>query len=264
MHRFASATLAALTFTVVSCTDTNSPITQDLADESLAMTLAGLDVDPNASTSGGHTATAPAPTCAWNATTMWNTCTGTHNGLTITRQMQFLNGAGTPQQRPDSTTTSMKARTTVTGTTTFTNATTNGPTITTVVNRNSDETVTGLARNSTQRVVNGTASGTENSTGTDARGTIAVDRTFADTTTNMTFASPPTPTAPYPLSGTITRNIASSVKVNDATAKSYTAREVHTFAAGGRLTVVTTMNGHIRTCVFQLGPTRTAPTCTQG
>jgi hypothetical protein len=241
--------------------DTTVPITQEQADESLATTLAGIVVDPNAETAGGHTATAPAPTCSWNATTMWSTCTGTNNGLTITRQMQFLNAAGTPQQRPDSTTNSMKAKTTVTGTTSFTHTATNGPTITTTVSRNSDETVTGLAKSSTQRVVNGTASGTENSTGTDSRGTITVARTYADTTKDMTFKSPPDTAARFPLSGTITRNIASSVTVGDAAAKSYTSREVHKFEAGGKLTVTTTMNGQTRTCVIQLG-SKTKPTCT--
>ncbi len=263
MRRFAPALLASLTFALVSCMDPGSPSTQQQADEALAMTLLGLDVDPNATTAGGHTADAPSVTCSWNATTLWTTCTSTNRGLTVTREMQFLNPAGTPQQRPDSTTNSMRAKTTVTGTTTFTNPATNSPTITTTVNRNSDETVTGLARSSTQRVVNGTASGSENSTGTDSRGTIAVARTFADTTTNMTFTSPHNPLAPYPVSGRITRNVSSTVTVGDAAARSYTSREVHTFAAG-RLTVVTTMNGHTRTCVFQLGPTKSAPTCTQG
>ena len=262
--RFAApAVIAALSLTLVSCTDSNSPLTQEQVDESLATTLEGIGVDPNAETAGGHTATAPAATCSWNATTMWSTCTGTNNGLTITREMQFLNAAGTPQQRPDSTTSSMKAKTTVTGTRTYTNPAAGSPTITTTVDRSSDETVTGLAKGSTQRAVNGTANGTENSTGTDSRGTITVARTYADTTKDMTFKSPPDSTARFPLSGTITRNLSSSVKVNDAAAKSYTSREVHTFEAGGKLTVRTTMNGQTRTCVIQLG-VKQPPTCTQG
>jgi len=216
-------------------------------------------------TQQGHTATPPAVTCTFDAVTKWNTCTSTNNGLTITRQMQFLNASG-PQQRPDSSTISMKAKTKVAGTINFTAQQTGGPTGTTTVDRNSDETVTGLGPTSNQRVVNGTSSGTENSEGTDSRGTVTVSRTFADTTTNMTFSQHPLlppGNAMYPLSGTIKRYVYASVKLNGGTAKTYTSNEVLTFETGGKLTVTTTMNGQTRTCVSQLG-SKTKPTCTQG
>lgn len=261
MRTTAAVALAALSLTLVSCNEaTTTP--QEQLDESLATTLAGISVDPNAEITGGHTATPPSLSCSYDATTKWSTCTATQNGLTITRQMQFLNASGA-QQRPDSTTTSMKARTAVTGTITFTAQQTGGPSGTTTVNRNSDETVTGLGPSSTQRVVNGTAGGTENSEGTDSRGTVTVTRVVMDTTTNLTLPSPPVPGAMFPTSGTIKRYVYASVKLNDGTPRTYTSQELHTFEPGGKLTVVTTMNGQTRTCVIQLG-TKTKPTCTQG
>src|SRR5204862_445784 len=143
----------------------------------------------------------------------------TQNGLTITRQMQFLNGAGTPQQHPDSNTRSMNANTTVTGTVTITSQVAGGPNGTTSVNRVSSETVTGLGPASTQRVVNGTATGAEDSDGSDWRGTLSIKRTYADTTKDMTLASPPNQAAPFPVSGTIIRNVKAKVAVNGGAEK---------------------------------------------
>jgi len=263
MRYSASAVLAALSFALVSCTDANTPITQEQADEALATSLSGVGVDPNAETAGGHTATPPSVTCTWDASTNWTTCASTQNGLTVTRQMQFLTGAGTPQQRPDSNTRTMNSKTAIAGTISITSQMTGGPTGTTTVNRVSTESVTGLGPSSTQRVVNGTATGTEDSQGTDSRGTMSVKRTYTDTTKDMTLTSPPNPTAPYPVSGTVIRNVTAKVAINDGAAKDYTSREVQTFEAGGKLTVTTTMNGKTRTCVIQLG-TKTAPVCTQG
>ena len=265
MRHTAPAALVALSIALVSCFDSTNPVTQEQTDESLAVFVVGAGIDPNAETSGGHTATPPAVTCSWNATTMWNTCTSTHNGLTMTRQMQFLNGAGVAQQRPDTSTRSMKARSTVTGTASITSPHPGGPTGTTTVNRVSEETVTGLGPASTQRVVNGTGSGTEDSQGTDARGTVAVRRQYADTTKNMTLTSPPNPLSPWPLSGTVIRNIKATVTMNGTTAKDYTSREEKTFEAGGKMTIKTTMNGQTRTCVVQMSTTtRPTPVCTQG
>src|SRR5262245_23934723 len=130
MRYTATFALAAVSFALVSCSDATNTTPQEQIDESLATTLAGVGVDPNAETAGGHTATAPAITCSYDAATKWSTCTSTQNGLTITRQMQFLNASGA-QQRPDSTTTSMKAKTAVTGTINFTAQQTGGPSGTT-------------------------------------------------------------------------------------------------------------------------------------
>jgi hypothetical protein len=260
----AAVSIAALTV-VYACSDATTPNTQ--ADEAFAIAVSGSGVDPNAETAGGHTATPPAVTCSYDATAKWTTCgPSTQNGLTVTRQMQFLDGSGTAQQRPDTSTRSMKSKTTVTGTLTMKTATPTGTTTatgTTTVNRNSEETVTGLGPSSTQRVVNGTATGSEDSQGTDTRGTMAVKRTYADTTTGMTFPAVFNLLNPFPIAGSIVRSVKSSVTLNGGTPKEYTAREVATFEAGGKLTVKTTVNGQTRTCVIQLG-TLSAPVCTQG
>jgi hypothetical protein len=274
----ATASIAALTV-LYACSDATTPNTQ--ADEAFAISVSGSGFDPNAETTGGHTATPPAVTCSFDATTKWTTCgPSTQNGLTVTRQMQFLDGSGTAQQRPDTSTRSMKSKTTVTGTLTMTaptgtgTPTTGTPTTgtpatgtpatgTTTVNRSSEETVTGLGPSSTQRVVNGTATGSEDSQGTDTRGTMTVKRTYADTTTGMTFPAVFNLLNPFPTAGTVVRNVKSSVTLNGGTPKDYTAREEKTFAAGGKLTVKTTVNGQTRTCVIQLG-TLSAPVCTQG
>jgi len=172
--------------------------------------------------------------------------------------VQFFDGAGNALLRADTSVRSMKSKTTISGTATITSPTATG---TTTVNRVSNETVTGLAPSSTQRVVNGTATGTEDSEAKDARGTMTVKRQYADTTRAMTLSSLPSATNPWPLSGTVIRNIKASVSLNGATAIDYTTREVQTYEAGGKLTITTTMNGRTRTCVLQLGST-TAPACT--
>lgn len=259
------AALAVLSFALVSCTDTTNPAIQEQIDESLATTVAGAGVDPNAETYGGHTAAPPAVTCSWDATTKWTTCSSTHNGLTVTRQMQFLNGAGVAQQKPDTSTRSMKSKTTVTGTTPIKSPVPGGPTGTTTVSRQSEETVTGLAPTSKQRVVNGTASGNEDSQATDAKGTHTVKRQYADTTKDLTLTSPPNPLAPWPVAGTVTRNIKATVTPSGGAAKDYISREVHTFEAGGKVTIKITTNGQTRTCVIQMGTTpKSPPVCTQG
>lgn len=255
------ASVAVFSALLLSCSETTTPITQEQSDQLLAATVAGATVDPNAETAGGHTpATVPAVSCTMNATTKTMTCASKTNGLNITREVQFFNGAGAAQLKPDTSTRSMKSKTTVSGTATITSPNATG---TTTVNRVSIETVTGLGPASTQRVVNGTASGTEDSEGKDARGTMSVKRQYADTTKDMTLSSSPTPLAPFPLSGTTNRNIKASVSLNGAAAKDYTTREVLTYEAGGKLTIKTTMNGQTRTCVLQLG-SKTAPVCNQG
>ena len=134
---------------------------------------------------------------------------------------------------------------------------------TTTINRTSNEMVTGLGPSSTQRVVNGTATGTEDSDGTDSRGTMAVQRTYTDSTIAMTFAAAFNPASPWPISGKIVRNVTATATFNAGTPKNYTSREEKTFEAGGKVTMKLTINGQTRTCVGQLGST-TPPVCTQG
>lgn len=249
-----AVSLAALSATLFACSDATPPISQAQADETLATLISGATVDPNAVTEGGHTATTPKVSCTYDATTKWTTCgPTTQNGMTVTRQVQFLDGKGNAQQRPDTATRSMKSKTTVTGTITMKNGSTK-------VNRTSEETVTGLGPASTQRVVNGTASGTEDSKVTDTRGTMTMSRQYADTTKNLTFSSSMTPLSPWPTAGSVVRQMKSTAKLNDGTPKDYASREERTYEAGGKVTIKTTINGQTRTCVVVMGTTA-KPTC---
>ena len=94
MRIAAPAAFAALSFALVACTETTTPLTQYQADESVATSIAAAGMDPNAETSGGHTATPPAVSCAWNATTKWTTCTSTQNGLTMAPGVLAMANAG--------------------------------------------------------------------------------------------------------------------------------------------------------------------------
>lgn len=263
MKRALSAvSLAAAAALLYACTDTTGPTAEELADHELATTISATSVDPNAETAGGHTATDPKSTatmtCTYDATSQWTTCTSTQNGMTISRQVQFLTATGATQQKPDANTVSMKSKTSITGTivrtgTSFIDST--------KVNRTSDETVTGLGPSSTSRVVNGTASGTEDSKVIDSsRGTMTMQRVYADTTNALTFTSPPDMTKPWPVSGSIIRSMTATGKLNDGPSKTYSSRIEQTFAAGGLMTIKTTVNGVTHTCTVQLGGTA-KPTC---
>src|SRR5258708_9545779 len=123
---------------------------------------------------GGPNATSAS--CTYNATSGANTCTDTHNGVTVTRTIVYKTAAGTAQAKQDSTTNSIATHVDATPTLTRRNgATTN-------VANSSDRLVTGLAVGSTQRTVNGTSKGNETSTGKDTAGPFTVGRAIRDTT----------------------------------------------------------------------------------
>jgi hypothetical protein len=257
----------AVSSLLLSCAEGTAPLTQEEADELLATAIAGVGVDPNSETAGGHTGTLPTSgagkviTCSIDAATKTATCTHTDRGFSISREIRFFDGAGNPQSHPDTSTRSMSSKTTVSGTGAFSGP--NGATGTTTVNRVSNETVTGLGPGSTQRVVNGTAAGTENTTATDSRGTVTVARTYADTTFALTLPSPPTLQNPWPVSGRIVRNMTATVTLTGSAPKNYSSLEEQTFAPVGKLTIKSTMNGVTRTCEVQLG-SRAKPVCTAG
>jgi hypothetical protein len=272
MKRSVAVASIAVLAIASACSETTTPITQDQADEIVAVALGGSDFDPNAATSAGRPLNPPSPNCTYNATTMWITCgPTTNNGITVTRQHQFLNAAGEPQQRPDSNTRSQRNKTTVTGTITM-HVPPGAPPLTgtTTIVRNSDEIVTGMGPGATTRVANGTGSGSEDSQFTDQRGAMLVKRTYADTTSGLTFPAHFNPESPWPLAGTIVRNINAKASLNGVALKDFASREVHTFATGGKLTIVTTMNGKTRTCQIQMvKPTNPPspppkPICTEG
>jgi hypothetical protein len=137
----------------------------------------------------------------------------TRGGLSATTVYTLTSAGGAPQTQLDSTTNTVRTRTTVTGTATRGR---DGSVTATVDNR-SDRTVTGLAAGSAQRTVNGWAVGSENSTGTNRDGKAFTSvRSSADTTTGLVIPVPATgPT--YPTAGRVVRSMAVSMTVDGAT-----------------------------------------------
>jgi hypothetical protein len=180
------------------------------------------------------------------------TCTSTHRGLTITRLLTFTSASGATQTALDSTTNTVRARTTVSGTTTRRDS------VTAVVSHASDQTVSGLARGSTQRTVSGTSAGTENLAGKDSAG-VAFTATRAIGDTIVGIVIPVQSGRPsYPTAGTVTRSLRVSV-TSAGTTKSSSRREVITYDGSSTAKVVITQDGSTRTCTLPLPHGR--PTC---
>jgi hypothetical protein len=180
------------------------------------------------------------------------TCTSTHRGLTITRMLTFTSASGATQTALDSTTNTVRARTTVSGTTTRRDS------VTAVVSHASDQTVSGLARGSTQRTVSGTSAGTENLAGKDSAG-VAFTATRAIGDTIVGIVIPVQSGRPsYPTAGTVTRSLRVSV-TSAGTTKSSSRREVITYDGSSTARLVITQDGTTRTCTLPLPHGR--PTC---
>jgi hypothetical protein len=183
-------------------------------------------------------------TCAYDSGAGTTTCTLAHDGLSITRVVQFLTAAGAAQQTRDSTTNTVKEHVTVTGTTTRRDS------VTATVSHTSDRTVTGLAAGSTQRTVNGTSAGTENLSGSDSAGAFTAVRVIGDTATNVVI--PVVSGRPsYPTSGTVVRSMAVSV-TRAGTTTSSSRREVVTYNGTNQATLTITLDGTTKTCTLPL------------
>ncbi|HEX8210313.1 MAG TPA: hypothetical protein VF584_08995 [Longimicrobium sp.] len=180
------------------------------------------------------------------------TCTSTHRGLTVTRTLAFTSASGATQTAFDSSTNTVRARTTVSGTTTRRDS------VTAVVSHASDQTVSGLARGSTQRTVSGTSAGTENLAGKDSAGVaFTAIRAIGDTIVGIVI---PVQTGrhSYPTAGTVTRSLRVSV-TSAGTTKSSSRREVITYDGSSTARLVITQDGTTRTCTLPLPHGR--PTC---
>ena len=175
-------------------------------------------------------------------------------GLSATTVYTLTSAGGASQTQLDSTTNTVRTRTTVTGTATRGR---DGSVTATVDNR-SDRTVTGLAAGSTQRTVNGWAVGSENSTGTNRDGKAFTSvRSSADTTTGLVIPVPATgPT--YPTAGRVVRSMAVSMTVDGATT-TRNRREVITYNGTATAQVTITENGTTKTCTMALP--RGRPSC---
>ncbi len=199
---------------------------------------------------GGPNATSAS--CTYNATSGVNTCTDTHNGVTVTRTIVYKTAAGTAQAKQDSTTNSIATHVDATGTLTRRNgATTN-------VANSSDRLVTGLAAGSTQRTVNGTSKGNETSTGKDTAGTFTVVRAIGDTTSGVVI-----PVAggkqSYPTAGKVIRQMTVTVTYTGKTPVVSTRREVITYDGSATATETINHNGTTKTCTIPLP--RGRPNC---
>ncbi len=183
-------------------------------------------------------------TCAFAASTGVVTCTDTHNGLTITKLIEYKTAAGVAQAAVDSLTNSIRVRTTVSGTATRRDSATS------VVQHTSDRTVTGLASGATQRTVNGTAQGTETTTGTASAGAFTASRAVSDTTKGIII--PVSTTGPtYPTAGTIIRNL-KATKTIAGTTSSTVRREVVTYDGSATAKITITQDGTTKTCTMPL------------
>jgi hypothetical protein len=210
--------------------------------------------------------------CTFSAATGRITCDPvTFNGITVTRSVAYTTAAGQAQSAFDSTTNSVNARTTVSGTvvgafgrghgphhgfgpdgaagTTSTTGTVTNDT--TTVQHASDRTVTGLAKGSTQRTVNGTSAGTETTVGTDSIGRFTITRVAGDTTTRVVI---PVQTAgfAYPTAGTVVRSMRVTLTYAGQSPQTASRREVITYNGSNTATVTITQDGTTTSCTLPL------------
>lgn len=242
----ALACLFLAAMTVSACADTTAPETDSL-DEVLAQvaeveTYAGMGAAASGVPvlSSRHTT---ASSCTFTAASSSFSCpTITHNGMTLARAYQLLDGADNPQSAYDPATTA-SVRTIID----LSGAPTNQPGggVTLEVSHHSDHTVGGLL--TTTRTLGGTASTAY--TFTDADGSFTLT---ASSETSLTL--PPSGTVNGFPTGTISYEITSSeggspVVVTATFDGTSTAMLTHTF------------DGVTRTCTMNLATPGQAPVC---
>ena len=175
------------------------------------------------------------------------------HGLTISRSYAFATAGGTPQGSIDSTTNSVNARRTVTGTIERRNGATS------TIDHTSDRTVTGLAAGSTARTINGTSSGTETTTFTNAEGvTVTLAHVASDAIRNV-IVPVSTGTVSYPMSGTVERSMRVTITEGTAGPRTLTRSELLTYDGSATASLVITTNGVSRSCTVALP--RGRPVC---
>ena len=186
--------------------------------------------------------------CTFASGTGLITCTpSTRGGLTVARSYQFQTAAGTSQPKFDSTTNSVTAKTTVTGTSTRRDSSSS------TIDLSSSQTVSGLAPGSTGLTMNSTSSGTESATGTSHEGAFTAKRVVGDTVKGVVI---PFPSAarllPYPTAGTITRSMSATVTITGQAATTSSRREVITYDGSATAKVVITLDGETQNCTLPL------------
>jgi hypothetical protein len=185
------------------------------------------------------------------------TCPRTNTGLTATTVYTITDAAGAAQTKIDNiTTNTVRARTTVSGTTTRGR---DGASVTATVNNTSDRTVSGLAASSTQRTVNGTSAGSENTSGTNRDGqTFTAVRVSFDTTAGLVI--PVSTTAQtYPTAGKVVRRMKVTTTVAGGTPSVRERREEITYDGSATAKLSITADGTTKSCTMALP--RGRPNC---
>ena len=176
-----------------------------------------------------------AKDCTYSAITGRFTCPAlVKNGLTLTRSAAFLDAGGTAMSKPDSLTASANFQLAVSG---VHSALTGADTI----SRSRNMTATGLLGKETQRTWNGTGSRSDAGFRSDS----GVTRTY-HTTDNVTFTNVlvklPRLTNPWPISGTVVRQVAGSGSATrNGTTRTFTLSRIVTITFNGTRTVPMTV-----------------------
>ena len=210
--------------------------------------LPGLTMEPASTYEGSLRET---DQCAYVADVGRVVCApATRNGLTFTRSIAFLDAAGQPQPRRDSTTASVNTQVGVKGTTSSDRGTL-------TVDRSSSLTVSGLRRGATTHTLNGSESGTTTRTFTMQDVTATATESFTAATKDVVVPVPQS-RGSWPLSGTATRSSTLTV-TRGTTTRTMTWSEQVTFTGTSVVNVTITRDGVTRTCTRDLA-TRTS-TC---
>jgi len=124
------------------------------------------------------------------------------NGVTVTRSLAFFDATGAPMNHFDSTTASMNVQATESGVVLSASGAD-------TVNGSRNLTATGLLGHNTTRTWNGTGSGTHGAFWSDSAASRTADVSYSSTFSNVVVALPRSAN-PYPVSGTIARQVTGS------------------------------------------------------
>ncbi len=169
------------------------------------------------------------------------------NGITVIRTFQFFDTTGAVMNHFDSTTASMNMQATLSGIDT----TANGAD---TVNATRNLTATGLfGAHNTTRIWNGTGDGTHGAYSSDSAAKRTSDVTFTSTFTNVVVALPRS-SNPYPISGTITRQVTGTgVVIKNGKKRTVTITRTVTVTFNGTSKVVMTVGSDTYTVDLSTG-----------
>lgn len=183
------------------------------------------------------------------------TCTATRAGLAVSTVYTITGTDRQPQSKvDDATTTSVSTVTTVKGTTTRGR---DGE-VTATVDNTSSRSVTGMEPSSANRTVNGKSSSKEVSNGTTREGAkFTSTREATDETKNLVIPNG-TGAQSFPKSGTVTRSMTVTVKIDDKTTTK-SRSETITYDGTSTAKIEINDNGAKKVCTMTLP--RSKPVC---